>query len=105
MSAQLMPSLARTIEFVRTTARADVARWASAARDLKTLPLVGVDSGVCAMALAASARTMITQLPDLRPGGEAAARTLLLALADVLQAEFDARFVPPYYVDKDGEDA
>ena len=97
MNAHLMPSLARTIDFLREAARAPASDWPSYPRALRELPHVGVEGGTAAMVIAAHSRTLVKQLPEMQGDAEGPARRLMLALADVLQCQFDARYEPPYY--------
>lgn len=96
----LMPNLQRTIQFLRDAARAPSTDWPSYVKALKELPRVSYEGGEAAMSLASSARAIVRQLIEIRPEGDAEMRRVLKALADVLQIEFDARFVPPHYVDR-----
>lgn len=97
MNAHLMPNLARNIEFLREAARAPSTEWPTFVRALRELPRVGVEGGTAAMALAAMARNLIRILPEMSLEADAEARVTLKGLADVLQHEFNARYVPPYY--------
>jgi hypothetical protein len=101
MNAKLLPALARTIEFLREASRAPSTDWPSCALALPSIPRVGVEAGEVAMALAASARSIVRQLPRIPLEADAEMRATLKGLADVLQHEFNRRYEPPYYADRD----
>lgn len=101
MNAHTMPNLARTIDFLREAARAPSTEWPSFSRGLPSLPRVGVEGGTHAMTLAALSRSLVKALPDVKQEADAGMRAVLGGLADVLQAEFNARYEPPYYIEKD----
>ncbi len=101
MNAHLMPNLSRTIEFLRDAARAPSTEWPSFVKALPSIPKVGLEAGEPAMALAASARSIVRQLPFVQMEADADMRATIKALADVLQHEFNRRYEPPYYADKD----
>lgn len=98
MSAKLLPELERTIQFLRDCARASVSEWPSYEKALRDVPKVGIAAGDGAMWLAASARVFVKNLGNFRAESEAAQRAVLLHMADILQHEFNARYVPPYYL-------
>lgn len=100
MNAKLLPGLERTIGFLRDAARAPMTDWPSYVLALPTIPKVGIEAGNSAMVMAMHARSFIKLLPDFAPEADAEARAWLRATADLLQHEFSARYVPPYYVEK-----